>query len=559
MIGLVCRGRAVVSRLGSLFGLFLILASLAPAATLAGEAPRGLSDAELGHLRQFVKLAFQDLEDWRDWEGSDQRGMEAYRYQAAFMAYTLALQQYHSVPAYRELHGRTIARLIARMLEKPVWDYWEEVSQGHEWYDPDYEAPLPAVRDPVFDRNIMYSGHLVHMAALHEMLYRDFRWDLPGAFTFRWSDDEAYAYDLPSLIQRIQREMVGGPGGVQCEPNLIFPECNQHPILAFKLFDDLHGTELFKARHHFAKLFERAPMVDETHEVVAFYRIKQDDVLGDVNPTVGMPQDLVLWPAAKLGLFSFDSPSACGWTGAFMHGWDPESVAEHYPYQKARHVLETEGSASLRGDLSDQLSVGYFSALAVEVDDEATADALLANADALYKPVWKEGRLVYPLRQRETRGLWDSIMRWVTWDMGGLTTHLTDKLMALARSNRPNGIWALHNEPWRDADFAYPLVADVDFPRALVRRAYWDEESLTLHVTLVPGTDADSPTQFRITGLDLGRAWVLSRDGDEISRIASGQSNDPNVRVTQPGTLEITTPLSRERAFTLRMSDAPIL
>jgi hypothetical protein len=540
--------------------LGILLALGAPLAR-AGAPPRGLSDAELGHLRQFVALAFQDLDDWRGWEGADQHGMEAYRYQAAFMAYALALQQYHSVPAWRELHQQTIARLIVRMLQKPVWDYWEEVSQGLDWYDPDYAGPLPAVRDPVRDRNIMYSGHLVHMAALHEMLYRDFRWDLPGAFTFRWSESEAYVYDLPTLLTRIRDEMAAGPGGVQCEPNLIFPECNQHPILAFKLFDDLHGTDLFAARAHFARLFERAPMVDpDTHEVVAYYRVKQDEVLGDLNPRIGMPRDLMVWPLTRLGLMTFDSPSACGWTGVFMHAWDPESVSRHYPHQRAHHVLRREdGSVRPSFDITDQLSVGYFASLAVEMDDATTARELLEYADATYRPVWEEGRLVYPVRERPPAGWLERLSTVLMWDRGPLTTHLTGKLIALARSNRPNGMWELHNRPWTDADFRHPLVSGVDFPRALVRVAWWDADAQALHVSLVPGSDAAGVTRFRVTGLDPEQPWEVLRDGAPLARVDdwTPEVEAGATRIVAPGVLELTASLEAEQRFELRAGGVP--
>jgi hypothetical protein len=549
----MCR-RAVTLTLGLVLAALAVLVD-APLAR-AGEAPRGLSDEELGHLRQFAKLAFQELDDWRGWEGADQRGMEAYRYQAAFMAYSLALQQYHSVPAYRELYRKTIERLIVRMLQKPVWDYWEEVSQGHERFDPDYAGPLPAVRDPVRDRNIMYSGHLVHMAALHEMLYRDFLWDRPGAFTFRWSDDEAYVYDLPTLIRRIRDEMAAGPGGVQCEPNLIFPECNQHPILAFKLFDQLHDSDLFAARAHFAELFARAPMVDpETHEVVAYYRVKQDEVLGNLNPRIGMPEDLLVWPLTRLGLMTFDSPSACGWTGVFMHAWDPERVARHYPHQRKHHVLrDASGGVRPSFDMTDQLSVGYFASLAVEVGDETTVRELLAYADATYRPEWQEGRLVYPIRERPPSGWLDRVSHWLTWERGPLTTNLTGKLIALARSNRRNGVWQLHNRPWTDADFSMPLLEGVDFPRVLVRRAWWDADAQTLHLTLLPGNSAVEPTRFRVAGLDPARAWEILRDGATLARVAEGSADPPGarVRVAAPGVLEVTTSLDSEQRFEVR-------
>jgi hypothetical protein len=519
--------------------LVLALVACPFAEALASSPAPGLSDAELGHLRHFVKLARQEPADWSGWEAGDQLGMEAYRYQIAFMAYALALQQYHSVPAYRELYADTQARLLQRMLEKPVWEFWEEVSKSQAWHDPDWEGPQPGWRDPVREKNIMYSGHVVHMAALHEMLYRDFRWDLPGALTFRWDDDEAFVYDLPKLMTGLHRQMTTNPwGGIECEINAVFPECNQHPILAFRLFDHTHGTELFEGRKSFLALFERAPMVDpDTHEVVAYYRVKQDDVLSNRNPRLGFPKDLLVWPLVRLGWMTFDSPSACGWTGAFMHAWEPARVKEHYAVQREHHVLpEGEGARPSR-DLSPELSVGYFATLAVEVGDTETAESLLAWADASYEPAWQDGALRYPRRPEADHP----------------THNLTGKLIALARSNRPNGLWRLHNQPWGDADFAHPLVEGIDFPRVLVRYAAWDAPAESLRLTLLPGEQPLERTRFRVSGLDPARSWRLLREDQPVAEVDWREpAPAPGVTVASPGVVEIALPLERELRYELR-------
>lgn len=111
---------------------------------LTHETAPALTDEELGHLRHFAGLVRQDLDDWRGWEAEDQVGMEAYRFQIAFMTYALSLQQYHSVPAYRDLYSETIDRLILRMIQKPVWAYWENVSRASPDFDPVSNTPCPA-------------------------------------------------------------------------------------------------------------------------------------------------------------------------------------------------------------------------------------------------------------------------------------------------------------------------------------------------------------------------------------------------------------------------------
>jgi hypothetical protein len=524
--------------------LFFLALSIVPPA-LAQEPPGdrpGLSDSELGHLRHFVALAGQDIDDWTGWEAAEQRGMEAYRYQIAFITYALALQQYHALPAWREVYQDTIARLITRMIQKPVWEYWETVSRGMPWHDPDFSGPGEGWRDPLREKNIMYSGHVAHMAALYEMLYRDLRWDEPASLTLRWDENEAFVYDLPKLIRILHDQMAGNPwGGIECEINAVFPECNQHPILAFRLFDHLHGTRFFEARHHFKRLFDSAPMVDpETHEVVAFYRVKQGDVLSSRNPRVGFPRDLILWPLVRLGFRSLDSASACGWTGALMHAWEPALVESHYPAQRKHHVLPdgTNGGVKPNRDATPELSVGYFAALAVEVGDQETADALLAYADAHYGPVWEEGRLRYPRRPEARKDR---------------THNLTGKLIAVARSNRAYGFWQLHNEPWSDAQFAHPLLEGVDFPTVVVRQAYWDARRERLFVVLEPGGDPVATARFRLTHLEPGRVYTLLRDGDVLAEFR-GEPGDvaAGVRVKAPGIVEITTPLESARRFELR-------
>ncbi len=490
-------------------------------------ASSSLSDDELGHLVNFARLTNQPLDDWSGWEAHDQEAMESYRYQMAFMAYALALQQYHSVPAWREVHRATLDRLIERMLQKPVWEFWAVVSKTRRQYDPDWEGPQPSQHDPVGKKNIMYSGHLVHMAALYEMFYRDRKWSQPGAFEFRWDANESYKYDLQSLLKVIRAEMLaprekGGAcvAGVECEPNLIFPECNQHPLMAFQLNDALNGTMYYpEARKKLGGFFDCAPMYDpSTGSVANCWRVKQAKVIN----LPGMP-----------------SASADGWTGAFTYSWNPELVRANYEKQKARNIKrEPNGDLRIAFDPMFELGLGFFALLARELGDEATAQELFAHAEKKYAPIREKGSLHYPVSTKDPKNK---------------VSNTLDRVIALARSNRTEGLTRLHQKPWGDSEFDYPLVEGVDFPRVLVSEARWIADRKTLVIEMLPGYEAPKSAAFRITGLKSGDGWSLLQNGKPVGGIGPDSVASGAVKKgLANGTIEIELPLAARSRIELR-------
>lgn len=508
-------GRCIVS----VFGIAALSAgpAFAQAEALSHDTAPALTDAELGHLRNFVSLARQDLGDWSGWEAQNQKDMEAYRYQISFMAYALAFQQYHSVPAYRDLYQDTLNRLTERMIQKPVWDFWEEVSMSSPAHDPDWEGPVPGWRDPVAKKNIMYSGHILHMVSLYEMLYRDFRWSEPGAITFEWNSDERYVYDMGLLSQIVHDEMMTPQrgahsrdvGAMECEPNAVFPECNQHPTLAFMLRDRVQGTDLSTdVRKAFRNFFDDTDMYHpETRHAEAFYRIKQDNLL-KLPGTRG-------------------SASADGWTGAFMHGWDPAYIESMYEKQRNDYVGtdEKSGEVSLTPGFANELGLGFFANLAMEVGDVDTANLLFKYADAHLGPVWEDGALHY---RRNMNGL------------GTKVSNTSDKLIGMARSNRPDGIHKIHNEPWTESAFSHPLLEKVDFPDVLVRQAVWDPQTRRLLFTLEPGNEAPVTAKFGLANLDPERAYRLTGADGEIATIRGQKEASLNVGLSGAGRFTLT-------------------
>jgi len=469
----------------------------------------GMSDKELGQLRWTLMIADQPLDDFTHLEALDQRGMTAYRYAMAFMSYFLAVEQYHKLPACPGIIKPRMDRFIKKMIQKPVWEFWAEVSQGLKAFQPKMNKPYPEEHDPVANRNIMYSGHLGHMIALYEMLYRDLSWSEPGSIVFEWSGDEKYVYDNHSL-QRVMYDQMKNrvPHCIECEPNACFPECNQHPLLSFMLYDYIHGTDLFEVREDFLDFFLSYEMIDpETHETAALYLVAQDMVISQDNPRFGNALDLVLIPVTSLGIISVESASANGWTGTFMHAWQPEYIERHYPYQREHHIKRmTDETAALKYDFFEpRLPYGFFAMLAAEMGDQETRDKLLKKAEQKYEPVWKDGAFYYP------------------FDLDKKCSSLTGKLLAIARANPEDGMWRMHNKPFDERHFEQPRLAGVDFPRVLLRRAIYDREKQALIVTTVPG-GAGEKTSLEVVQLDPARTYELFMDGEHMKSFKAKES-----------------------------------
>ena len=488
-----------------------------PACPVDPAAYPAIGEQEMAQLRWTLNLASRPLDDFTNLEGLDQFGMHAYRYQIAFMGYALALEQYHKIPAYPGLIQPSLNRLIEKILEKPVWEYWARISQGIPAFEPKRDKPYPEAHDPVGDRNIMYSGHIGHLIGLYEMLYRDRRWDQPGSIVFAWSDSEKSVYNHDSLEKVMWRQMEENPWhSIACEPNAVFPECNQHPVLSFLLYDHVHGTHLAEVNAKFLEFFLSREFIDpKSHETADYYLIKQETMFSARNPRAGNAYDLISVPVGTFKLLGKGSSTANGWTGAFMHAWEPEFIARHYPYQRDAHLRQAK-EEMLRLDRDNPsfltLKYGFFAAYAEEMGDPETADKLLAFADQKYQHEFKDGMLYYP------------------WDKGIFTSHLTGHLLFLARANVKDGLWKLHQEPWGEAHFQEPLIEAVDYPSVLVRRAIYDGSKKALIVSTQPGSVVGtglkpaSTTAFRVRNLTSGRNYGLWQDGKFIKQLKGQDS-----------------------------------
>ena len=464
-----------------------------------------LSDKEIGHIRHFLKLSRQLPGDWSgmgdNWWQTPERTLQ---YQLAFMTYGLATAQYNSTPAYRDVYRETMDRLIEKLLLPDVWRSWSDVSRGGMLTNSDQKALEEGWVDPVRKNNIMYGGHVLHAAALYEVLYREGKYDKPGAIAFRFEEatwgpgPQTYAYDLHSLAKLIHDQfMESHYSGIACEPNLVFAPCNQHAVLGLMLHDYLYGTHYAAdVIPNFKREWVAKGYTDPQTKSFMLFRLKA--------------QDKVVYSP---------KPSIDGWTGTFMHAWDPDYVQSLYQAQKEQHLPRLFGEAEFPE--SEKLweartGLGFFAVLASEVGDKPTLNKTLEYSDRYLSPVWQDGSYYYPRNDELARDK-SGIFRTVSPFTG-------NALLPLARLNRPNGLWKLHNQPWEEKHFKQPYVSGVDYLAIGVSQAFYDAEKDALILTLVPGPAKAETVSFVIRQLDPSKTYDVFRNGNLLGRLRVGQA-----------------------------------
>ncbi|MEY4714523.1 MAG: hypothetical protein RIQ37_853 [Actinomycetota bacterium] len=478
-----------------------------------------LDTKQLGHLRHIIRLSRQAPGDWSDMGPFDptNEGDDAYRYQLAYMAYTLAVAQHHYFPAYRELFKETFQRLIDKMMRHDVWGYWELTSKGSKVMDPDLEVLVDGWVDPVVGKNVMYSGHLLMMVGLYEMLYRDGKYTKDGSLTFmcrppfRGLGPQDFPYDFHKLSSVIEAQFAASHGmGCECEPNGVFVYCNQFALMGLKLYDHVFGTnrseQLFKkfkaSWAQKSNLFKPAG----TGQLPVFFAVKQNQVITEEGPDNKEAASVVSW-------------------GPMLHIWEPEYVEGLYPsvIRDVRTKTSNGFGVSLEQfhrthlayqekpstDLVDPMMLGVHThgmlgLLAAEMGDEETKQGLLAHADAKMNPVWKEGGLFYP-RCDDL-----STENYVTCVTG-------NALLGATRIVPKNGLSNLFNKAWTEVELSIPVFSGVPYPLALVTRAGHSSEGSVIN--LIPGDGEPKPFELRLEGLVAGGVYRVS------TRLPGSQEN----------------------------------
>ncbi len=464
-----------------------------------------LDNKQLGHIRHVVRLANQLPGEWSmmgSMEGT-QEGDDALRYQLAYMTYALGLAHYHWLPAYRELYRDTSDKLIQKMLRTEVWNIWELTSKGSKVLDPDMTELGEGWIDPVVEGNTMYSGRLLVMVGMHTKLYADDKYQQPDSLTFNYEpffrglkEPQQFKYDFTSLTNVIYEQMVENEWlGLECEPNAYFVVCNQYPLVGFRFYDQVNGTNLAAGSKNYEEVWKEKGWVTNDKHMIIGWLIKQDHLLAEASAAI-------------------DSV-----TGLMMHSWNREFVQTLYPRQKETWIkkVSTDKASidlNLYGARIGASGFASITAYASELGDIETKNALLNYADQYFKPTWDHGAFYYPRNDE----LFDENKNTVF-----VTRVAGNALFAYARLNPGDGMWKLYNEPWGDEHYSSPYISDVQYPEAQVTQAWYDQTKGALILKIIPGTDYPGPSSFYVNNLDSHGQYEIKHNGKIIGELKKGK------------------------------------
>lgn len=501
-----------------------------------------LDSIQLGHINRVVQLARQADGDWSamgSWEPS-QYGYDSYRYQLAFMDYALALANNHYTPAYRDIYSDSSLRLIRKMLRPDVWSYWETASRMDE--EGNLVGEGMGIADPIADQNIMYSGHLLQMILTHELIYGDSGYSKANSIEFPLDPTHKSDYDIDSAVKVVFDQFKANDWkGVACEPHTIYIECNGHPIVAFKVYDEMKGTDLYKQT---IKGFK------EQYAALGYLDTKTLSYMRRHRLNTGETQYL-------------DNPEAYndGWAGVIVNAWWPEEAKRLYPAQEKRHIQKLDdGTLTIKvhgkgiGPVQPfngySYDHGFAVAYAAEMGDIKTRDGLLAYAQKYWNPKWDGDALVYK-RNDNDRNPDDGKD---VWRQVSLLT--ANALLPFAQLNEGNALADLYDLPYDRKRFEQPYLTNVAFPAVQVSRAIYDPKNTSLIVSLVPGKEfAGGKTAWDVKNIDLKASYTLWGDGKKLAVIKEGRVDNlaKGDAIVELGAdaLHVSHALAAERSFVL--------
>lgn len=422
------------------------------------------SPDDLSRLRFALDLALQPLDQFAGFDRRDQFREAALRYQLCILGYALSAFQYHYTPALGGYLTEAHARSIDKMSDRRVWGYW---ALENAW------GRFSLNRDPVAnDDNIMLTGWQGASVGMFETLSDD-RFSRPGALTYRWNDDEEYAYEFETLTSSIRRNMERSEYTLySCEPRWIYPVCNTFGVNTLALHDRLHGTT------HFDALEDR---IRRTY-LEEFHR-PDGRVIGVRSETFGLSWSP--WSGDGVWL-----P-----TTYWMHPTMPDLAHRSWWLMRETVLQETDGRYSLPPSLANRCDSGSYvfgrtafgqillAMAAREIGDEQVASSVLAALDQ-DEAIERSGGAARYLGVSTQGNLYALMARF------GRHSGARD----LVRHGRP--------QAWQDG----PRLAEAAYPAVLVARAVTDGRAL--ECVLHPG-DGPVRTHVQVNQLRAGGRYVV--------------------------------------------------
>lgn len=573
-----------VSRRSMLRGAALATsAAVAPKVTAKVIAPRDefpelpiLDEKQSGHLRHFRNILMLPDGEWGAMAGNDPTRAgdhTGFQYQLSGMAHGLAQAFAHRMPAAPGFFRKDMDAAVQKLLHPDVWSYWFAMSQGNPNWNPSLSEPQRPWWDPVVKENIMYSGHLNHVAALYGYLFNDSKYDDVGSIAFQGFQANGFGkgrveYSLHSLNDTIYWQFVeNGFMGVACMPNWVFVTCSQFPLWGLKWQDArLGGSRADDAVASHFNAWRRKGGYAQGKETPFLWMAAQDRLVPQLTPSGDEA-------GGHDGTFFMSS----SWSYWALHAANPQYAASVYDQitaasvgedDKGRlvvlHEREMAKGADRFGRGADVLATGRrtrakpysekdhrhagiwgWTSLILSERNDPRLKEILAYADENMNPTWRDGGLFYPRNEQ-------------TWEDGrfvGVSPTSGNANFGYARLNVEDGLQKLYNLKWDETHFSQPNLSDVSRDVDVVRARFLPQQNVLVLSLRPPKGSSGGIARLEISNVQRGsQAWTLSLDGDPV---AAGDSTSVRHSVLRKTAFEgdkliIEAPVERISTFALR-------
>lgn len=401
------------------------------------------SEEDLAHLRYALDLALQPVDAFDGFLVYDQFREAALRYQCYMLGYALSMARATRTPAFSGYLAEAQRGAIEKVGDRRVWGYW---AIENAW------GRLRTNRDPVnVPGNIMLTGYHGAQIGMYET-FGDDRYSQPGAITYRWSEQEAYANDFTSIAESVQRNMAAEAYTLfPCEPNWIYTVCNAFGLAAIASHDQLHGTTWLR---------DLEPKVRNAYES-EFLR-PDGRLIGMRSNHCGLSWNFWTGPAVQLTSAFWLNPSL------------PEIAQRHWSLLRREITFDGDGRPVLPRMLSTRVDPGNY----VLGGDGYANTIMLVSAREFGDEEVAAGaqRALEAGQSIEERG---GVRRYE-----GLSPY-TGCAALVGRFGRENALRDLVAHPLPVELREGPVLAEARYPEVLVARATTDGRALDL--VLRPG------------------------------------------------------------------------
>lgn len=463
--------------------------------------------------------------------------------------------------------------LFQRMVDPKAWSYWSRAPLcGMPWkkFCAVHRTSMCTVDnimyhhgagcpDPVREANIMYSAHLSQMALLYQLHSHNSSLSTSGWHFRGGSPKLDVPYTLPTLMTTLAEQSntsrVGG--GITCEPGSIYPSCNNHVYISFRLYDSLEGTTMGKRADEWYGY-----MVNRTYNIshIVSHRGDARSPSGAQEPPLVESIDwnrrrkkrdasndplfriISVLPLARYihdrnGIPFEGCATHDGWVLSWLNAWSPSnqttSMMEAWidVVQSNLHIKEYDHNVTgawlndtCRGQnnsLTSLLASSWVPLVARQLTESASANGDLST--------WEDSGVanlstsIYTHFEKEYATLGDSVGDGRAHDMFWYRTNTTAEVIATANLalsmalTAPNNTMASLFGPKAvlEYDSETPVLAHVAWPAVMVRRARYLPASLELSFTVLPSRDPVKATTLLCEGYDalLPRKITVWRDG----------------------------------------------